>query len=178
MGPSRRIPKRRKKRKIQRGKRRSKKRIQHVSPTITFLGTNGASVLNKRESLERNINLFKPSVFFIQESKARMKNKMKLSDYTIFEYVRKNSLGGGLMTVVHNNLNPVSVCNEDEEEVLVVEVKVAEDKLWLINGYGPQEGSENDGDEDKRNSFFSRLDFEIKRAKMSGAMVCLEMDAK
>ena len=43
-------------------------------------------------------------------------------------------------------------------------------KLWLINGYGPQES-------DDSASFYARLDLEIKRAKYEGAMVMIEMDS-
>ena len=38
-----------------------------------FLGTNAAGILNKKDSFERNIDLFKPSVFFLQETKTKSK---------------------------------------------------------------------------------------------------------
>ena len=43
----------------------------------------------------------------------------------------------------------------------------------MINGYGPQEGE----NEESRKSFYSRLDFEVKRAQISGALICIEMDS-
>ena len=66
-----------------------------------FLGANAAGILNKKESFYRNMNLFSPSVFFLQETKTRFKNKLKYPNYTFFEYIRKNSGGGGLITAVH-----------------------------------------------------------------------------
>ena len=137
-----------------------------------ILGTNAASILNKTESFYRNINVFKPAAFFLQETKTRFKNKLKHPDYSFFEYIRTNGGGGGLITAVHNSLHPVSVGNEDETEVLVVEAKVDDSKIRLINGYGPQET-----DEEESKAFMNRIDLEVKRAKLAGAFVCIEMDA-
>ena len=124
-----------------------------------ILGTNSAGLLNKKESFLRNISLFNPGVYFIQESKARMKNKIVLKDYITFELLRKNTGGGGLLTAVHKSLKPVSVSNDDEQELLVVEAKLYETKVRFINGYGPQEKAP----EDSRKSFFNQLDLEVKK---------------
>ena len=141
---------------------------------MIFLGCNAAGLLNKVDSLKRNIQNFMPGAVFIQESKAKRKNKLKLDGYVIFEKLRKDACGGGLLTAVHRNLDPVSVGDGNEEvEVLVVEAKLQSKKVRLINAYGPQE----DEIEDQRKYFFNKLDEEVKSAKLSGAMVCLEMDA-
>ena len=140
-----------------------------------FLGTNAASIMNKSESFYRNINLFKPAAFFLQETKTRFKNKLKHPEYSFFEYIRKNGGGGGLITAVHNSLHPVSVGSVDDgdnTEVIVVEAKVDDYKVRLINGYGPQES-----DEEESKAFMNRLDLEVKKAKLAGAFVCIEMDA-
>ena len=84
------------------------------------MGANSAGLSNKKESFERNLNLFLPGVFLVQETKLRRKNKIKHPNYITFEYLRENSIGGGLLTAVHKSLNPVSVSNDTEEEVLVV----------------------------------------------------------
>ena len=110
-----------------------------------FMGTNSAGILNKTESLYRNLNLFKPAAIFLQETKTRFKNKLKYPDYTFFEHIRKNSGGGGLITAVHNSLEPVLINEGDDGiEVMVVETKIDDFKLRLINGYGPQEGNDDD----------------------------------
>ena len=138
-----------------------------------FIGCNAAGLLNKMESLKRNVENFKPGVIFIQESKTKRKNKVKIKDYVIFEKIRKNNGGGGLLTGVHKNLEPISVGDETEDEVIVVEAKLANKKVRLINAYGPQE----DSNEEIRKSFFLKLDEEIKRAKVAGTLICLELDA-
>ena len=138
-----------------------------------ILGANSAGLLNKRESFERNLNLFLPGAFFVQETKLRKKNKIKHPNYVTFEFLRENSAGGGLLIAVHKSLKPVSVSNDNEEEVLVVEATIASKKVRLINAYGPQE----DEKDDIRESFFNRIDQEVKGSKLAGALVCLEMDA-
>ena len=94
------------------------------------------------------------------------KNKVKLNDYVIFEHIRNLSAGGGLLTAVHKSLKPVSIRNEDSEEILVVEGKLSNIKVRFINGYGLQENSP----EEARNPFFVRLYLEIKSAKIAGSL--------
>ena len=140
---------------------------------MNIIGCNSAGLLNKVESLKRNIQVFQPGVIFIQESKTKRKNKVKLGNYVIFEKIRKDCGGGGLLTAVHKNLEPISVGEDTDEEVLVVEAKLANRKVRLINAYGPQETET----EDKKKSFFNKMDEEIKGAKIAGTMVCVELDA-
>ena len=143
--------------------------------TMFILGGNSAGLMNKKESFLRNISIFKPAAYFIQESKLSKRNKILVEDYTIFEQIRDNSAGGGLLTAVHNALKPINVSEEAQgEEILVVEATIGKSKIRFINGYGPQE-SEN---EETRRNFYSRLDLEIKRAKISDTLICTEMDSK
>ena len=137
-----------------------------------FLGANAAGILNKTESFYRNINLFNPAAFFLQETKTRFKNKLKYPNYTFFEYIRKNSGGRGLITAVHNNLHPVQVSNDEDVEVLVVEGRLGDTKIRLINGYGPQEA-----EEENSKAFMNKIDLEVKSAMLAGALICIEMDA-
>ena len=98
-----------------------------------------------------------------------------MDNYIIFENVRSKTTGGGILTAVHKALNPRRVSEDVEgEEILVVEATInnSRQKIRLINGYGPQE-NEN---EEIRKNFYTRLDYEIKRAMISGSLVCVEMD--
>ena len=138
-----------------------------------FLGANAAGLYNKKESLLRLVSLFSPGVIFIQETKARTYDKFKMNNYVSFEVIRTDSNGGGLMTSVHKALDPIEISKSVENEVLVVEAKVSGRRIRLINGYGPQEHAP----ENVRNSFFDYLDLEIKRSKISGSLICVEMDS-
>ena len=53
------------------------------------------------------VNEFKPLVITVQETFARKKGLFKIQGYQIFERVRENKSGGGLLTAVDNNLDPV-----------------------------------------------------------------------
>ena len=110
----------------------------------------------------------------LQETKAKRKNKVKLNNYVLFEQIRSNSAGGGLLTAVHHSLKPVCISNyEDSDEIMTVEATLKGAKVRLINGYGPQESSADD----IRKSFFNSLDLEVQRAKLAGTMVFIEMDS-
>ena len=140
---------------------------------MNIIAANSAGLFNKLESFKRIVSLFKPGVILLQETKATRKNKLKLSNYVIFEHVRKETGGGGLLTAIHETLEPVSVNLEDEEELITVEAKLGNQKVRFINGYGPQENSS----ETMRKSFYEHLDLEVKRASVAGALICIEMDS-
>ena len=78
----------------------------------------------KKKKKLRKVSFFNPGVFFIQESKVRSKNKLKINDYITFKLVQKNAGGRGLLTADHKSLKPVSVSNEDEEEILFVSKQI------------------------------------------------------
>ena len=83
-----------------------------------ILGGNAAGLLNKKDSFIRNISIFKPAAYLIQESKVTQKNRLEVTDYVIFEHVRKNSGGGGVLTAVHKALNPINVGDETKKQKL------------------------------------------------------------
>ena len=51
-----------------------------------------------------------------------------MDDYVVFEFLRKDKGGGGLLTAVHKNLQPVSVSDDTDTEVLGVECKINDKK--------------------------------------------------
>ena len=63
--------------------------------------------------------------------------------------------------------------HDDKEEVLTVQGNILNKKVRFINAYGPQE---NTTDEVKE-TFFCKMDEEIKSAQMAGTLICIEMDA-
>ena len=128
--------------KTKRGKRKSeiRKKNQFTENSMFILGGNAAGLLNKKSSFLRNILIFKPAAYLIQETKVNRKNQLLVDDYVIFEHVRKVNAGGGVLTAVHKALDPISIGDEiDGEEFVVVEATLGDKKLRLINGYAPQE---------------------------------------
>ena len=141
---------------------------------MVILGANAAGVANKIDSVKRLISRFNPGVIFIQETKLRRKNKIKLDQYEVFEQIREKSEGGGILTAVHQSLEPVCISEGDDgEEIMTVEATVKGSRVRFINWYGPQENSSTD---DKK-SFYEFLDLEVKRAKTAGTLICIQMDS-
>ena len=158
------------KKSIKRGKRKSK--LKETENVMFLLGNNAAGLGNKTESFLRNIQHFKPGVYFVQETKCKVKNKIKHDDYVLFEQNRKSKGGGGLLTAVHKSLEPMSINEDSDVEILVVQAVIGKRNVRLINGYGPQETVA-----DSENTFFNQLDIEIKSSKMGGNLTCIQMDA-
>ena len=112
------------KNKIKRGKRKSKK--HNSTKSMYIISNNCASITNKKDSLDNLVNKFMPGVVILQETKCRRKNTINLQNYSFFVHLRKGNTGGGLLTAVHNNLNPICVSDGGEIEVIVVKTDVAE----------------------------------------------------
>ena len=73
------------------------------------MGSNSAGLKSKMESLIQNIKVFdNPSCITLQETKLRKCGTVKLNEYQVFEKVR-SGLGGGLLTAINTNLNPVLI---------------------------------------------------------------------
>ena len=82
---------------------------------------------------------------------------IKIIDCRIFELTRVNSEGGGLAIGILEQLEPVLIFSgSDEVELMVVELKVGNENIRLING--PQEGDPLE----KRLSFYVELEKEIE----------------
>ena len=122
------------------------------------MGNNCAGLKAKKKSLVQTIKAFKfPSCITIQETKLRKMGSIKLAEYQIFEKIRP-SLGGGLLSAIKTNLNPVLISPVNENvEILVVQCQVNDLQIRIINGYGPQD----DEPLASRLEFWSTLEQEI-----------------
>ena len=104
----------------------------------------------------------------IQESKINKKGQIKIPGYPIFEAIRHNSEGGSLLTAIHENLNPIFISGgETDDEILVVQANFGSEECRFINADSPQEYA----DRTSVIQFYSKLDQEIKNAKMLGCLV-------
>ena len=131
--------KNKKKKEIRRGKGFSKK---CTNKSFKIIGNNAAGLKAKKDSFENIMKVFSPGVAMIQETKLYRKGTMCFNNYSCFEKVRGQSEGGGLMTLVHNSLNPVLIPTKNVSKtslnVLVVEANINELKTRFINAYRKQ----------------------------------------
>ena len=158
--------------KIRRGRGESRKSINDKNSNITIIGNNCAGLTGKIESLKRTIEVFAPGVIMMQETKLKKQGKIKLKGYVIFEKYREHFNGGGLMSAVHENLNPILIADENSE-FLVVDISGNFGVIRTINCYGPQENMPLE----VRSDFFIELEKRIIIAKSENKMICIECDA-
>ena len=81
-------------------KSKSKNKVNNFK----ILGNNPNGISSKRKSFQNLLNLEKPSVFTLQETKLRNSGKFRIKGYTIFEGNRKSNNGGGIMIGVNNEI--------------------------------------------------------------------------
>ena len=126
----------------------------------------------KLDSLKRAIEVFSPGVIMLQETKSKKQGKLKLKGFLVFEKLRDNNEGGGLMSIIHENLKPIQI-SDDHSEFLVVDIGGNFGAIRTINCYGPQETAPIEA----RTQFFIELESRIISAKSSEKYICIEFDA-
>ena len=106
------------------------------------------------------------------ETKVKKPGTVKLKDFTVFEKLRENNMGGDLMTIVHENMQPILIPDEHSE---FLEVDIAGDfgSIMAINSYGPQENLSLES----RTDYFIELESRIISAKENQKLICLQFDA-
>ena len=62
---------------------------------------------------QEDISPGKPSVVMLQETKLYRKGTYKMENFCIFEKIRDINEGGGLMTIIHENSEPVLIPTKD-----------------------------------------------------------------
>ena len=102
--------------------------------TFSIFGTNANGLSGKSDSLINSVKVFQPRCITIQETKLRSKS-FKIPGYQVF-LKNRPGMDGGLLTAVAENFDPVLV-SSPETEILVVQTKVGEEDIRIINGYGP-----------------------------------------
>ena len=108
----------------------------------------------------------------LQEVKLRKPGLIKLKEFILFEKHRENNAGGGLMTIVHEKMQPILI-PDDHSECLQVDINVCYGSIRTINCYGPQENLEIE----VRKEFFLELESRIISAKENQKLICLQFDA-
>ena len=112
----------------------------------------------------------------MQETKTGKAGLIKIQGYQIFEQVRKDNKGGGLLTAVDHDLPPVLIHaggEDNESEVLTVQVKVKTRSIRIFNAYGPQE----DDPKEKILDFWAEIEKEIIKSKDNNCHIIIQLDA-
>ena len=135
-----------KKKIVKRGRGGNKTRAKEIHDFMTVVGNNSAGLNGKADSLTKLIDELTPAVIMLQETKLYKQGKIKLKGYVIFERLRNYGGGGGLMTAVHDNLNPILIENDDKAiTILVVDIKHRNNIIIrTMNCYGPPGVSKKD----------------------------------
>ena len=82
------------------------------------------------ESLSNKISVFNPAVIMLQETKLTRKNQIEIPGYQVYESIREDKGGGGLMTAVSSEINSAFISEGDSEaDFLVVEVTIVSQLL-------------------------------------------------
>ena len=141
------------------------------------MGVNAAGLLCKLESFEALLQVERPSVFCVQETKVRKKNMIKTEstrNYEIYELLRTNKDGGGLCIGVSKDLQPSWVDEGDDEvECLSVEIWVNGFPIRIVTAYGPQLGDTAE----RKQKFWEFLDTQARQAYENGSGFILQMDS-
>ena len=163
-----------KRKNIRRSLRRNK--INKFKNKVTFVGVNAAGLSSKLSSFDDMLETLKPTAFFIQETKLRTGGKFKTENtknFLKFELNRKNIIGGEIDIGAVNDVEPVLICEgDDETEVLVVEIKIAGLRIRCICGYGPQESSKRE----KKLRFWEKISDEVEDALKNDVCLIFQMD--
>ena len=159
------------KKKYPRGK--SKRKIINEQLNLSIFGTNSNGLKGKIDSLKNGLNEFgNPSFVTIQESKLRS-NNFRIPGYQVYQKNR-TGFGGGILTAVEENIGSVLV-SSTESEILVVQTKIGDLDLRVINAYGPQE---LESEREKVYQFWQDLEKEVILAKDCKILIQMDANAK
>ena len=67
--------------------RKYKEQSKYGNNSLTIIGTNAAGLNTKRESLFNLMNIFKPSIVTLKETKFLFYGSLKVAGYEIFENI-------------------------------------------------------------------------------------------
>ena len=110
-----------------------------ISEYFNVLSSNANGLKFKLESLKYLVKHLNIGLFTLQETKLMKKGKVKIEGFELFEAFRKKD-GGGTLIGAHKTLEPILIQEYSEDfELIIVEIKIEDNKLRVISGYGPQE---------------------------------------
>ena len=107
------------------GLKKSKHKSKHETKNFTIIGANTNGLNLKRESFYSLVNTFQPTVITLQETKFVHYRTVKLNGYEVFEALRTNKDGGGLLTAARLDTNPVLVEEDGDSQILIIQIEVS-----------------------------------------------------
>ena len=142
-----------------------------------IVGNNCAGLKGKIDSFKNLLMNCSPAIVMLQETKLYKRGTIKFNQFQCFEKLRSEKEGGGLMTLIHKNMDPVIIPTKSQSKmglnVLVIEANIRNMKIRFINAYGVQECAAIE----EKLEFYSIIEEEILIALSSKRMVCIAMDA-
>ena len=158
---------------MKKAKRGRRNRAKNIVQSLRLVGVNAAGLKPKLKTFKKVLIDLKPSAFFIQESKYKEEGKLKFNSYVIFELVRTDRNGGGLVFGCLKELKPVLVRKgNDDVEAMSVDIHVKNMKIRCCVAYGCQENSLVE----KKKNFWDFIEEEVISAWDSGSGFILQFD--
>ena len=155
-------------------KRNKRKNLSNTN--LCVVGVNAAGMSSKLSSFENLLRTKNPSVFFVQETHFQQEGRFNsevFKKYKIWELVRKEKSGGGLVIGALIDVDPVFISEGDDEvEIIVIQIIVDGLPIRCICAYGPQEYEKVD----KKEKFWARLSHEVQESLMNDNATIVQMD--
>ena len=107
---------------------------------LAIVGNNTAGLKNKQVSLKNLIGSLNVGILVLQETKLYIEGQIKIPDFRVFEKLRPQNGGGGLLIAAHVNFDPCLIqTEEDNPNLLTVQCTIGNSSVHVINGHSPQE---------------------------------------
>ena len=114
-----------------------------------------------------------PSIFFVEETKFRTEGKLNLKNYKVFECVRQNTGGGGILIGAMCDLYPIWLRDGGQEvDALSVQIRVRSLKIRCCVAYGVQENHSIS----RKELFWSYLQEDVNEARKVNNAFILHFD--
>ena len=156
--------------KHRRGKRKSSK---SYSKHVTLVGSNAAGVRSKWTTWNKVIKETNSSLWFLQETKSKHLNRLKMENFIVYERLRDKTDGGGVAIAAISELNPTLISQgEDDVEAITIEVHAKNATILCTSAYGPQMREHIN----KKHQFWKYLENVVDKANMEGKGFILQGD--
>lgn len=117
-----------------------------------IISWNCNGIKSKQGDLYQTINHYSPKLVFLNETRLRPNDKLKLKNYATERMDRPDNRGGGVACLIHSSIRYKRITNlQTNIEYITLEI---ESKLWISGGYAPPEAIRTAADIEV---FFPRL---------------------